>query len=239
MDINIFLSQYSFQQKSVITIHSSFPSCRLEKNSHLQLHCPLREIHTLASVPLMHPPVPDSLLFLQTSLSRGSWGALRILTGLWSGRKRLNHCNNTHSSASNASFFLSPFSCHSLRCHLASLPSVYLFVSFAWCFWQRCSMVFYCDNLLIVLCLFKSKYTTSTWRERSICCSFPVLQVTKVKKLPLWVLGELFISHFFTIRACVDVKFSKKELFCHSTFLLREMHVCLIDSSLSFHKQYF
>lgn len=39
-------------------------------------------------------------------LCRRSWGggAYTILTGLWSGRKRLNHCSNTHSTASFSSF---------------------------------------------------------------------------------------------------------------------------------------
>lgn len=51
-------------------------------------------------------------------------GSFTILTGLWSGRKRLNHYNNTHSTAS----FSSPFSCLCLVYRLTFIPWYYHFV---------------------------------------------------------------------------------------------------------------
>ncbi len=80
------------------------------------------------------PPCSLSLFFRQTSLSGGSWGALTILTGLWSGRKRLNHCNNTHSTASDASFF-SPLFPVSIWDAISLFP-IHLFVGLLWCFCQ-------------------------------------------------------------------------------------------------------
>lgn len=197
MDINIFLPQYSFQQKSVITIHSCVPSCGLKKiHSLTTLLSSQGDSHTSFFSPHA-PPSPRFPSFFYKRVSPGGpGGAFRILTGLWSGRKRLNHCNNIHSNASNASFFFSfplfPATAWDVISLLFSLFTSLL--ASHGVFWQRCLIASWWFSTVIIywLCSASLSQTIRHPHEGSeayIVVS-PCYKRLKLKSYPCEYLGN-------------------------------------------------